>query len=938
MARLPIVDNLGKIRTIDESEYNQAIQDHGYRPLTQQENQQYEDQQKYGEGFVNEALAGIAGAARGATLGLSDQLLTKTGIVNPETLRSLEEYNPAASGVGEVAGAVLPTLLTGGETLPESAAEIAGKDVAEKGFASKVASSAPSSLVSDLGASTTESARPIASKLAEIAASKETSPAMNRILENAISGGIGSAVEGAAYGLGQSVSEEALGDPDLNAEKVFANVGMGALFGGAIGSAFEGVGSILKKGESEIQPLVPKPDATSFEDVLQNGATTQEEKSGLLSRLKEKKENAGEITEAANTLGVPTFAGQISDNDHIQKLWSMMSQSPTHIGEAEASAVNSAFDTVSNQVKDILKPDETLTLAQLGDRLKDSLTEKFETENAPIKELYDTLGDYGQAIPVTSRSTSSIGRNISKIIKEQGLIKGSPARQFVDNVVSSLGEISDLNTLKTFRTNLYKNAPIEAKWVAGAVKEKLDNLEVNAIKRYADTMKTGVAKDKILSLIDTAEMAKSSYRKMYDRMSEFGDVLGKRKIRGPQDFLDFLNDGRTPEQLAEKLFQNKNSEFTSFFKDNFPQEWQSIAQYQKGKLLEKSLKDGNVNIQGVIRNVDKLEPEMKKALFSDSELKTMKAAKTYVEAFPKKFNPSESATALGWMNFLKNPFSAANNTVRDAGIKSGFRALGLSTEGQAKIKALSIIEKAASKVSASISKAAKAVVFGSKIALIANHAVPSFADSDSKRADLLEYASNPEKLIDKLNDQTQHAYAFAPNTVTGINMATTRATAFLASKAPVSIQSGPLGAEIKPSKSEISKFKKYCDAVMNPLGAFDQIQNGTLSAETMETLNSVYPKLLQEMQKKTMESIIDAKNKKVRIPYFKRINLSLFMGQDLDGSLDPVSIQLNQTAIGQSAKENEIQNAKFSQAAVKDINQSKRSLTPMQSAAMRTDA
>jgi hypothetical protein len=169
------------------------------------------DEDKYG-GAGGEAISAGLGAARGATLGLSDVLATKSGIMKPETLKAYQETNPKSSMAGEIGGAVGSALLAP-ELSPVGLIGKAGKAVtggiesldALKAIDQTTKVGKVLGAVSDLGAHAA-----------------------------------GSAVEGALYsGIGDTLNEYALGDPSLNGEKVLANFGHGAIIGGALGGALK---------------------------------------------------------------------------------------------------------------------------------------------------------------------------------------------------------------------------------------------------------------------------------------------------------------------------------------------------------------------------------------------------------------------------------------------------------------------------------------------------------------------------------------------------------------------------------------------------------------------------------------------------------------------------------------------------------------------------
>jgi len=184
-------------------------------------------EKKYGGQPVKAALAG---AARGLTFGISDQALVKSGLVDPQTLRELEERNKAASVTGEAAGVVLPSIATLGATAPVSAAGVAVRGAAAAGKA-----------VEEL----------TAKSLGKLITQTGNKKLATEILKKSLPKVAGSAVEGGFYGAGQLISEDALGTQEFNAENLLASVGTGAIIGGLAGGAFgslEAIVPTVKKG------------------------------------------------------------------------------------------------------------------------------------------------------------------------------------------------------------------------------------------------------------------------------------------------------------------------------------------------------------------------------------------------------------------------------------------------------------------------------------------------------------------------------------------------------------------------------------------------------------------------------------------------------------------------------------------------------------------
>lgn len=172
---------------------------------------------------VQTAIAAAEGLGRGATFGASTWAERGLG-VDPAGIQAREEANPLTSGIAEVGGTLLPAALTGGSSLlEEGGAKVALETAARN---------APTSLLSR-GA---HAAATAAGRLAP----EGVSP-LARIVQRGIPAVTGSAIEGAAYGLGHDVHEAALGDPNVTAENILTDMGLSGVLAGGLGGLL-GVG------------------------------------------------------------------------------------------------------------------------------------------------------------------------------------------------------------------------------------------------------------------------------------------------------------------------------------------------------------------------------------------------------------------------------------------------------------------------------------------------------------------------------------------------------------------------------------------------------------------------------------------------------------------------------------------------------------------------
>lgn len=183
----------GEIVTIPDDQVEHAIAG-GYVPVSTTEAGQTTGAIEHEDtGALGAVGAGLSSLASGATLGLSD--LAAKGLLNRghfEDLALQREQHPIVSGLGNVAGAILPSLVAPGSTL----------------------ATAPAGLLSRAAAGATEQFG-------------------GGLAAKAVVG----AAEGAMYNAGAYLSDTALGDRDLTAEGLSGALGAGFAFGtaGAVG-------------------------------------------------------------------------------------------------------------------------------------------------------------------------------------------------------------------------------------------------------------------------------------------------------------------------------------------------------------------------------------------------------------------------------------------------------------------------------------------------------------------------------------------------------------------------------------------------------------------------------------------------------------------------------------------------------------------------------
>lgn len=218
---IPVLSPDGRTGTIPAEEAANAFRN-GF--VYDVEKQRRDEQAEF-EG--RDLEAGIAAAARGASLGLSDVILEKTGLVDKETLTKLEEHNPEASIGGEIAGVALPLLVPEPISTTGALARIASIAVRTAG--------APVRAVARAGIT--------ARKVVEAAAvAKKIKNPQLRFVAEKISGRLAEGgTEGALFAGGRAISELALEEPEVLAEQTLSEMGTGVFLKAGAGAAFGAV-------------------------------------------------------------------------------------------------------------------------------------------------------------------------------------------------------------------------------------------------------------------------------------------------------------------------------------------------------------------------------------------------------------------------------------------------------------------------------------------------------------------------------------------------------------------------------------------------------------------------------------------------------------------------------------------------------------------------
>ena len=168
-------------------------------------------------------------------------------------------------------------------------------------------------------------------------------------------------------------------------------------------------------------------------------------------------------------------------------------------------------------------------------------------------------------------------------------------------------------------------------------------------------------------------------------------------------------------------------------------------------------------------------------------------------------------------------------------------------------------------------------------------------DNVTKQLDDLK--ADPKKIQDITTNEPIRVAA--PNTYLGMKGVVERALVFLDSKLPRLMNVNPLlRKKYKPSNQDMFKFKKYLQAIQDPMAVLKDFGKGKISRESVEAIRFVYPDIYARIRTEVMKDIHAHPES---VDYKQRLLLGILMDAPTDLALMPDSIKSLQQFYSESA-------------------------------------
>lgn len=929
VGRINVIDKGGAVSNIPADQLQQAI-DSGYRVASEPEVHNADLQEKHG-GTLSQLGTAAEGALSAATFGASTGVERAIGQglgideLKPEAILGRSEANPVSKMVGEGAGLAASALIPGA-----GAANILGK---VGGAAAKALVPGATALIE---AQAAVRAGATGAKAA-LAAAEAATPLAARIGSTVVR----DSVENALFQSGSEVSKMLASDPNQSVETAMADIGLAGALGGVLGGSMKGAGALWEaQGAPQLQKAL-----TSISKRM----------GGIDGQLPEDVEAA--ITSSGVKLSPEVKAGLANDPSVRQMFKTLEQSDTTGAGRELQETFKADRRRLSDSVVEALghTPDsvpQEMSKAAAGKSIGETLAKEIDARIAPLSKAYDDIHAQHSkmelepslqerlvkgADPATTTNQGTIdalGDKLGKLAETERwtISPSSDEMKLVNNVMS------ELPLLKTV-DDLAKKATQVGNVAAADPFNKPLGRAAGLIKRTIRDMQEQVIGERIGA--EAGEKALSEYnqvRAAYAQQAGLRDALDSRlKLKASTSGYAkalkeaALTDGET---LVKRLSDTGDADLLNLLQTHFPDTAKALQKHHLDSLLVSAVGKARpgeaINSSALIKAIEKMSretPELADFVLPKDSREKISGVAAILDRFselPHNFSNTARtmdglfkyvpAGAAGMVTMLisHNPYTALlaggltktlGKDLPDAGRLALLKWLGSGKKiDAASFGAMVHQIQSTIKGNAAATKAAKDIFNASTKVIISD---VSSRDRNRKTLDKQVRAAkeNPTALIESKDPA---AYYLEKE---GIAKGQTigRALSYLQTKIPNTERASPLDKAPTVNPVQQASYNRALDIANHPLSVLESAKRGMLTPSDVKDLQTMYPALYKSLQTKVMSSMVDALDKEKLIPYPQRMALSMFLGQPLDSSMTPASIQSAQAVNQMPAGAGEMQ-------------------------------
>lgn len=892
------------------------------------------EEEKYGT-TGQQAIAALEGLAKGVAGPLAPLVETKVLGVKPEAITAREELHPWTHGLAQTAGLV-GSMLTG---------------VGEAGLILKGAEAAVG-----------------ATKLGKAAlAVSELGPQVPSAAAKVGAAALKGAIEMGMFQGSDEISKAILGhaDPETPVASAIAHMGAAGVLGGAFGGVFgaAGIGFArlaetkmaveAKKALEELgaRTAVPAAEEMTMENAIARTVPTLDKE-------------AAKTMEVYDRLGIPVLKGNVAGDRLTQMAEDTLLKAPYTVEGGKRNALYQAnWNTVTGKVENLF-PAGRVELEDAGNALTEGLTKEIANEAALHNERYALIKELTPEINVVSKDLNKIAKGITEI---EGVKSDftSPAARLARNIAKELeaGNIQTVDQLEAYRSRLGKRfsfatlAP-EDKRIISITQQRLNDLTENTIERHADKFVSDILArkdltpdqmrsiwgdkiDRLMNLNAQVKEAKTKYAPFRKKFSELTEWLGKGSVGGPKDAIDFIQNRLEPEDVIKRLTSHKYAGLPKFLRENFPEQYDIIRNFEKAKLYQDANKGKTFNYNKLLKDFNALPRAFREAIFTPEEIQLLQDADHFFKKVPPSFNPSGTSHVNALREWATNPAKMASAEARDVFLKHVIVGKDVSPQLQKIIggnatdaeaaAALKVLSQGETQGLYQVLQYVKQAERGAKQM---GHATESLfkaggqqaieAEVTERQREQLKKYIEEDKFTEELNKQLQkpsgqgepqnfaeggevkekpsnqnHLSTYLPEQAMLMQAAKARIVNVLSQAKPQKPAQMPFDMPTKNKAAE-RNYNKLLDLAIKPLGIMNDVKRGSLTTEKLGSFVKMYPELYNQLSQQITHKVTEAQLKGVKPDYKTRQAMSLFLGAPLESNMTPQAIALNQSIFAQA--------------------------------------
>lgn len=842
----------GRVRVIHPDDVQQAL-DEGLVVETPESRRRREYRETAGAGEL--VKAGAEGLAKGATLGLSDVVLSELGGEEYREQRQLrqDEFS-GISTAGEIAGAVAPALVSGGSSL-----------------AARAAALTPAGLAARTAATVERGVGALGGRALEGGVLRTATGGAARL---GAAGATEGAIAGAGFALSEAAIEGELGDLGEVAERAWAGAQSGAIFGLVGGAALGGVAAGTGAAG---RALLRRAGYTGDELAEQANIQALKAAGAIQSDFKGvRQKGSGKLEQIGNDLrtyrlrdGRPIVDSWEDVTDIAPKITAAKEEVGAELGalrarvadEVVTDAAAAWIDDVQRQILAPLRADPLPAIRQRARRVEAQLVDISErvrtakTGQAQAAEYIDRL-EAALIEPLLS--------NPSAMIVERATQLQAMMRRAAD--LAHSGGMTRRGMQELGRTVVAPLTRVPVRAVADAATEALSE-----VSRY-----------RVVPPVTHGEL---------QRVREsLQDIVYPKKPPGGGLPAPVPEHAQQLFEVERKLEQALEGQLEAALTRVSPDD---VGRYAESKRLYESFRSAEqINQRAVDRQIGN------RAISLSDYLTGVGAA-----------GPVAGALMAGNVGALAGAAGSAglaygHKMLRERG--NSFLATLLTRHARAEARMNGAFSQFFQKARAATKSAAIAGAGASAGALVAHDVRRALrAQKDESEEDA--YDRLVARAGDLVSGRAIGPYAvdeYAPRTGQAMREVQVRAAQHIVKHAPVPPRQtrnpnlGALSAQARPDPVQLYEMSRRVRAIQDPLTLLDDLRDGTLSVAAVEAVREVYPRIYADMQARAVEGLA---NSRQLLQYEHRIRLGLLFQLPTDPTLRPEYLAITQSVYAKPA-------------------------------------